>query len=78
MFAANGHRMLTSMSATEPGVDTPRPNWSDLGVNELPTRTATLLLADIEGLANKAIAQGFSSRCGRWNATSPMSTRSWA
>ncbi|BDB40484.1 LuxR family transcriptional regulator [Mycobacterium kiyosense] len=34
--------MLASMSA-----DT--VNWSDLGVNELPTGTVTLLLADIEG-----------------------------
>jgi class 3 adenylate cyclase len=33
--------MLASMSATL--------NWSDLGVNELPTGTVTLLLADIEG-----------------------------
>ncbi|MDT5138394.1 MAG: hypothetical protein QOD58_2656, partial [Mycobacterium sp.] len=39
--------MLASMSATGPRVDT--LNWSDLGVNELPTGTVTLLLADIEG-----------------------------
>lgn len=32
--------MLTSMSTTE---------WSDVGVNELPTGTVTLLLADVEG-----------------------------
>ena len=49
MFAAPGRRMLASMSATDPHVDTPLLNWSDLGVNELPTGTATLLLADIEG-----------------------------
>ena len=49
MFAAPGRRMLASMSATDPRVDTPLLNWSDLGVNELPTGTATLLLADIEG-----------------------------
>ena len=41
--------MLTSMSATEPQVATPMVNWSELGVNELPTGTVTLLLADIEG-----------------------------
>ena len=33
--------MLANMSATL--------NWSELGVNELPTGTVTLLLADIEG-----------------------------
>lgn len=42
MFCCGGPRMLTSMTA-----DT--VNWSDLGVNELPTGTVTLLLADIEG-----------------------------
>ena len=41
--------MLASMSATGPRVETPPLNWSDLGVNELPTGTVTLLLADIEG-----------------------------
>ncbi len=41
--------MLATMSATELRVDTPTLNWSDLGVNELPTGTVTLLLADIEG-----------------------------
>ena len=38
--------MLVSMSE---GADMPRLNWSDLGVSELlPTRTVTLLLADVE------------------------------
>jgi len=41
--------MLASMSATDPCVDTPPLTWSDLAVNELPTGTVTLLLADIEG-----------------------------
>ena len=44
MFATAGPRMLASMSATH----TPPLTWSDLGVNELPTGTVTLLLADIE------------------------------
>ena len=48
MFAACGHRMLASMSGTDPRADTPL-NWSDLGVSELPTGTVTLLLADVEG-----------------------------
>jgi predicted ATPase/class 3 adenylate cyclase/DNA-binding CsgD family transcriptional regulator len=48
MFAARGHRMLASMSGTDPRADTPS-NWSDLGVSELPTGTVTLLLADVEG-----------------------------
>lgn len=39
--------MLTNMSAIAPRMDT--ANWSDLGVNELPTGTVTLLLADVEG-----------------------------
>jgi predicted ATPase/class 3 adenylate cyclase/DNA-binding CsgD family transcriptional regulator len=38
--------MLANMS--EPEADTPL-NWSGLGVNELPTGTVTLLLADVEG-----------------------------
>ena len=29
--------MLASMSATDPCVDTPLLNWSDLGVNEVRT-----------------------------------------
>jgi class 3 adenylate cyclase len=37
------------MSASDPRVDTPPLNWSDLGVSELPTGTVTLLLADVEG-----------------------------
>jgi class 3 adenylate cyclase len=41
--------MLASMSASDPRVDTPPLNWSDLGVSELPTGTVTLLLADVEG-----------------------------
>ena len=48
MFATCGHRMLASMSETDPRADTPL-NWSDLGVSELPTGTVTLLLADVEG-----------------------------
>src|SRR5262249_27514737 len=40
MFCAARSRMLTSMSTTE---------WSAVGVNELPTGTVTLLLADVEG-----------------------------
>src|SRR5882757_5470665 len=48
MFAACGHRMLASMSGTDPRADTPL-NWSDVGVSELPTGTVTLLLADVEG-----------------------------
>ncbi|MGA8249832.1 MAG: adenylate/guanylate cyclase domain-containing protein, partial [Mycobacterium sp.] len=42
--------MLASMSASDPRVDTPPLNWSDLGVSVLPTGTVTLLLADVEGL----------------------------
>jgi predicted ATPase/class 3 adenylate cyclase/DNA-binding CsgD family transcriptional regulator len=49
MFAASDPRMLASMSATDRRVDTPPLTWSDLAVNELPTGTVTLLLADIEG-----------------------------
>jgi hypothetical protein len=49
MFAVASHRMLANMSATDSCVDAPPPTWSDLGVNELPTGTVTLLLADIEG-----------------------------
>src|SRR5271157_637800 len=48
MFAVPGHRMLASMSGTDPRADTPL-NWSDLGVSELPTGTVTLLMADVEG-----------------------------
>ena len=40
MFSRARHRMLASMSTTE---------WSDVGVNGLPTGTVTLLLADVEG-----------------------------
>jgi class 3 adenylate cyclase len=36
------------MSEIDPRADTPL-NWSDMGVNELPTGTVTLLLADVEG-----------------------------
>jgi predicted ATPase/class 3 adenylate cyclase/DNA-binding CsgD family transcriptional regulator len=39
--------MLASMSET--GLRPEPLNWSDLGMNELPTGTVTLLLADIEG-----------------------------
>src|SRR6478736_23412 len=48
MFAACGHRMLASMSGTDPFADTAL-NGSNLGVSELPTGTVTLLLADVEG-----------------------------
>ncbi|GJO03818.1 LuxR family transcriptional regulator [Mycobacterium marinum] len=33
----------------EARADTPQLNWSDLGMNGLPTGTVTLLLADVEG-----------------------------
>src|SRR6201997_2376141 len=50
MFEVRGRRMLASMSGTDPWADTPRLNWSELGVSELlPTGTVTLLLADVEG-----------------------------
>lgn len=49
MFAAFDQRMLANMAETDQCVDTPRLNWSDLGVSELPTGTVTLLLADVEG-----------------------------
>jgi predicted ATPase/class 3 adenylate cyclase/DNA-binding CsgD family transcriptional regulator len=39
--------MLASMS--ESGLRAEPLNWSELGINELPTGTVTLLLADIEG-----------------------------
>ena len=45
MFWARRHRTLASI----PHAETPL-NWSDVGVGELlPTRTVTLLLADVEG-----------------------------
>src|SRR6476620_10667156 len=47
-FAACGHRMLASMSGTDPFADTAL-NGSELRVSELPTGTVTLLLADVEG-----------------------------
>ncbi|HXY64509.1 MAG TPA: hypothetical protein VEI45_09220 [Mycobacterium sp.] len=38
------------MSVIDPRADTALVNWSDLGVSALlPTGTATLLLADVEG-----------------------------
>jgi predicted ATPase/class 3 adenylate cyclase/DNA-binding CsgD family transcriptional regulator len=37
------------MSGSDPRVDAALLNWSDSGVNELPTGTVTLLLADVEG-----------------------------
>jgi hypothetical protein len=49
MFPVPHVGMLASMSASDPRVDTPPLNWSDLGVSELPTGTVTLLLADVEG-----------------------------
>ena len=41
--------MLANMAETDPHVDAPPLNWSDLSVSELPTGTVTLLLADVEG-----------------------------
>ena len=42
--------MLASMSDIDPCADAPLVDWSDLGVSGLlPTGTATLLLADVEG-----------------------------
>jgi len=42
--------MLASMSEIDPRAETPLVDWSDLGVSGLlPTGTATLLLADVEG-----------------------------
>jgi predicted ATPase/class 3 adenylate cyclase/DNA-binding CsgD family transcriptional regulator len=50
MFAVFDGCTLASMSEIDPRADTPRVNWSELGVNEfLPTGTVTLLLADVEG-----------------------------
>ena len=40
IFCDLRHRKLASMSTTE---------FNDVGVGELPTRTVTLLLADVEG-----------------------------
>ena len=41
--------MLASMSEIDPRADTPRVDWSELGVSGLlPTGTVTLLLADVE------------------------------
>jgi class 3 adenylate cyclase len=48
MFSARGGRTLANMS--EIAIRTALVNWSELGVNGLlPTGTATLLLADVEG-----------------------------
>jgi predicted ATPase/class 3 adenylate cyclase/DNA-binding CsgD family transcriptional regulator len=42
--------MLASMSETDPRVDAPLVDWSELSVSGLlPTGTVTLLLADVEG-----------------------------
>ncbi len=40
--------MLASMSKVDPRAEMPLVDWSELGVSELPTGTATLLLADVE------------------------------
>ena len=49
MFPARGGHTLANMSEIDPW-NTALVNWSDLGVNGLlPTGTATLLLADVEG-----------------------------
>jgi predicted ATPase/class 3 adenylate cyclase/DNA-binding CsgD family transcriptional regulator len=37
------------MNGSDPRADVPLVNWSDFEVNELPTGTVTLLLADVEG-----------------------------
>jgi class 3 adenylate cyclase len=37
------------MSDIDPRAETPVLNWSELGVSDLPSGTATLLLADVEG-----------------------------
>jgi class 3 adenylate cyclase len=37
------------MSEIDPRVDAPPVSWNDVGLNELPTGTVTLLLADVEG-----------------------------
>jgi predicted ATPase/class 3 adenylate cyclase/DNA-binding CsgD family transcriptional regulator len=49
MFAGSRGRMVASMSGSDPRAEAPLVDWSDLGVNELPTGTVTLLLADVEG-----------------------------
>jgi predicted ATPase/class 3 adenylate cyclase/DNA-binding CsgD family transcriptional regulator len=49
MFATRCCPTLASMSEIDPRADTSLLNWSDLGVNGLPTGTVTLLLADVEG-----------------------------
>ena len=42
--------MLASMSESDPRVDLPLVDWSELGVSGLlPTGTVTLLLADVVG-----------------------------
>ena len=41
--------MLATMSEIDPRVDAPPVSWNDVGLNELPTGTVTLLLADVEG-----------------------------
>jgi predicted ATPase/class 3 adenylate cyclase len=51
---------------SESGLRTESSNWSDLGMNELPTGTVTLLLADIEGST------------GLWEADSDTMTASVA
>ena len=40
--------MLATMSEIDPRVDAPPVSWNDVGLNELPTGTVTLLLADVE------------------------------
>jgi predicted ATPase/class 3 adenylate cyclase/DNA-binding CsgD family transcriptional regulator len=40
--------MLASMSDTDSRADVPQVDWGELGVSELPTGTAALLLADVE------------------------------
>jgi class 3 adenylate cyclase len=48
--SARTHGTLASMSEIDRRADTPLVDWSELGVSGLlPTGTATLLLADVEG-----------------------------
>ncbi len=49
MFSAYRRLIVVSMSETDRRAATPSLNWSDLGVDELPTGTVTLLLAAVEG-----------------------------
>jgi hypothetical protein len=86
MFFRMRARMLASMSEIDPRVEMPLVDWSEADVSGLlPTRTVTLLLADVdvvrlvsEGLANTTSPQGFSSHRAQCIPTSPTSTSNWA